>query len=87
MVMDLDFGDDGTLYVLELDSDNIVDPEGSREGAVWTVSRRGTKRKLALPAGTLTEPGGIAVGRHDKLYVSNRSREAAKGEVLRIDLD
>ena len=51
------------------------------------MSRRGVKRKLALPAGTLTEPGGIAVGRHDKLYVSNHSREAGKGEVLRIDLD
>ena len=87
MAMDLDFGDDGTLYVLEIDSDNILDPDGSKEGSIWAVSRRGVKRKLALPAGTLTEPGGIAVGRHDTLYVSNRSREAGKGEVLRIDLD
>jgi hypothetical protein len=86
MIMDLDFGDDGTLYVLELDSDNIL-PGGSTDGGLWTVSKRGTKRKVALPAGTLTEPGGIAVGRHDKLYVSNRSRTAGKGEVLRIDLD
>ena len=85
MAMDLDFGDDGTLYVLEIDSDNILG--GSREGSIWTVSKRGVKRKLALPADTLTEPGGIAVGRHDKLYVSNRSREAGDGEVLRIDLD
>jgi hypothetical protein len=87
MIMDLDFGDDGTLYVLELDSDNILPTGPSTDGAIWTVSKRGTKRKLALPAGTLTEPGGIAVGRHDKLYVSNRSRTAGKGEVLRIDLD
>ena len=87
MVMDLDFGDDGTLYVLELDSDNILPTGPSTDGAIWTVSKRGTKRKLALPAGTLTEPGGIAAGKHDKLYVSNRSRTAGKGEVLRIDLD
>jgi hypothetical protein len=87
MIMDLDFGDDGTLYVLELDSDNIRPIGPSTDGSIWTVSRRGTKRKLALPAGTLTEPGGIAAGRHDKLYVSNRSREAGKGEVLRIELD
>jgi hypothetical protein len=87
MIMDLDFGDDGTLYVLELDSDNILDPEGSTDGAIWTVSKRGVKRKLALPAGTLTEPGGLAVGRHDKLYVSNRARSAGIGQVLRIDLD
>jgi hypothetical protein len=85
MIMDLDFGDDGTLYVLEIDSDNILG--GSTDGGLWTVSRKGKVRKVALPAGTLTEPGGIAVGRHDKLYVSNRSRSAGLGEVLRIDLD
>ncbi|HEX5781357.1 MAG TPA: ScyD/ScyE family protein, partial [Solirubrobacteraceae bacterium] len=87
MVMDLDFGDDGTLYVLELDSDNILPTGPSTDGAIWTVSKRGTKRKLALPAGTLTEPGGIAAGKLDKLYVSNRSRTAGRGVVLRIDLD
>jgi hypothetical protein len=87
MIMDLDFGDDGTLYVLELDSDNILPTGPSTDGAIWTVSKRGTKRKLALPAGTLTEPGGIAVGKRDKLYVSNRSRSAGLGQVLRIDLD
>ena len=38
-------------------------------GGLSTVSRRGTVRKVALPAGTLTAPGGIAVGRHGKLYV------------------
>ena len=85
MIMDLAFGDDGTLYVLEIDSDNILG--GSTDGGLWTVSKRGRTQKVALPAGTLTEPGGIAVGRHDKLYVSNHSREAGNGEVLRIDLD
>ena len=85
MIMDLDFGDDGTLYVLEIDSDNILG--GSTDGGLWTVSRRGKTRKVALPPGTLTEPGGIAVGRHDQLYVSNHSREAGNGQVLRIDLD
>ena len=86
MAMDLDFGDDGTLYVLEIDSDNILG--GSREGGhLDGVEAAASRRKLALPAGTLTEPGGIAVGRHGKLYVSNHSREAGDGEVLRIDLD
>lgn len=85
MIMDLDLGDDGTLYVLEIDSDTILG--GSTDGGLWTVSKRGRTRKVELPAGTLTEPGGIAVGRHDQLYVSNHSREPGKGEVLRIDLD
>jgi DNA-binding beta-propeller fold protein YncE len=82
MGMDLAFGRDGTLYVLEIDSNSLLQP--GTDGAIWAV-RRGTPRKLELPAGTLTEPGGIAVGRDGKLYVTNRSREAGNGEVLRID--
>jgi hypothetical protein len=82
--MDLDFGGDGTLYVLEIDSDSLLGP--STDGGLWAVPRRGAPRRIALPAGTLTEPGGIAAGRHGKLYVTNRSREAGAGEVLRIEL-
>jgi hypothetical protein len=41
---------------------------------------------VALPAGTLTEPGGIAVGKHGELYISNHGRQAKVGEVLRINL-
>ena len=84
MGMDLAFGRDGTLYVVEIDSNSLLQP--GTDGAIWAV-RRGNKRKIELPAGTLTEPGGIAVGRHGELYVSNHSREAGAGEVLRIDLD
>jgi hypothetical protein len=85
MAMDLAFGRNGTLYVLEIDSNSLLQP-GS-DGAIWAVPRRGAPRKLALPAGTLTEPGGIAVGRHGELYVSNHGREAGNGEVLRIELE
>jgi hypothetical protein len=84
--MDLDVGHDGTLYVLELDSDSLLNP--GRDGAIWAVpSGGGTPERLALPAGTLVEPGGLAVGRHGDLYVSNHSREAGAGQVLRIELD
>jgi hypothetical protein len=86
MAMDLAFGRDGTLYVLEIDSNSLLQP-GS-DGAIWAVPKRGgTARKLALPAGTLTEPGGIAVGHRGDLFVSNHAREAGNGQVLRIDLD
>jgi hypothetical protein len=87
-VMDLDFGRDGTLYVLEIDSDSLFPPVGpSLEGGLWVVPRGGgTPRKIELPAGTLIEPGGIAVGRHGELYVSNHAREADHGEVLKIEL-
>jgi hypothetical protein len=85
--MDLDFGRDGTLYVLEIDSDSLLG--GSTAGGIWAVPPGGgTRERVELPPGvTLTEPGGLAVGRHGKLFVSNHAREADAGEVLEIDLD
>ena len=86
--MDLAFGRDGTMYVLEIDSDSLLPPIGpNRDGGLWAVPRGGgTPEKIELPAGTLIEPGGIAVGKRGELYVSNHAREAGIGEVLKIDL-
>ena len=94
-IIDLDFGKDGTLYVLEMDSDSLlVGPAegGSNEGALYTVGWRGKpKQQVALPPGTLTHPGGVAVGKRGDLYVTNRSDEAGDnpaggGQVLKLDL-
>ena len=90
-IMDLDFGRNGTLYVLEIDADSLIPPIGpSTDGGLFTVPwHRGAPvdgTPVALPAGTLTEPGGIAVGKRGELYVSNHSREDKVGEVLRISL-
>jgi hypothetical protein len=83
--MDLDFGPDGTLYVLEIDSDSLLAP--GTDGSVWAVPPGGGKpQKIALPAGTLTAPGGIAVGRPGRLFVTNHSTEAGVGQVLKIDI-
>src|SRR3954452_3011981 len=80
---DLDFARDGTLYVLDVDADSVLEP--GLDGAIWKVPPRGAPRQLALPAGTLTEPSGLAVGRDGNLYVTNHSREAGNGQVLVID--
>jgi hypothetical protein len=87
--MDLAFGRDGTLYVLEIDSDSLFTPVGpSMEGGIWAVPPGGgTPQRIELPAGTLTHPGGIAVDRGGDLLVSNRATEAENGEVLEIELD
>jgi hypothetical protein len=84
--MDLAFGRDGTLYVLEIDSNSLL-VDGD-EGGIWAVPPGGgTPERIELPAGTLTEPGGIAVGRHGDLYVTNHATAAGTGEVLKISLD
>ena len=77
-----------TLYVLEIDSDSLFEDIGpSREGGAYGRCRAaGRPRKIELPAGTLTEPGGIAGGEQGELWrVGNHLREAGVGEVLEID--
>jgi hypothetical protein len=84
-VMDLDFGRDGTLYVLEIDSDSLLGP--GTEGGLWAVPRGGTPQRIELPAGTLPTPGGLAVGRRGDLFVSTHATEPDAGQVLKIELD
>ncbi len=79
--MDLAFGRDGTLYALSIDDNGLLAP--GDEGAIYAVSRTGAKTKLTLPAATLPEPGGIAVGR-DGLYVTIHTTSPGGGQVVRI---
>jgi hypothetical protein len=79
-IMDLAFGRDGTLYVLEISHSGLLN---GADGAIFAVSRDGTERQIELPPGTITAPGGITVGR-DGLYVSNQTFVPGEGEVLRI---
>jgi hypothetical protein len=83
-IMDLAFGPDGTLYVLEIDHDSLLPPVGPKtDGAIFAISKRGAKRQIALPEGSLPMPGGIAVGR-DGLYVTINSGSPDLGGVVRI---
>jgi hypothetical protein len=79
-IMDLAFGRDGTLYVLEISHSSLLN---GADGAIFAISRNGTRRQIELAPGTLTAPGGITVGR-DGLYVSNQTFVPGEGEVLRI---
>ncbi len=54
MIMDMAFAKDGTLYVLEHDSNSLLQP--GDDGAIWAVAKNGTKRKLAVPAGDAAAP-------------------------------
>ena len=80
-IMDLAFGRDGTLYVLEISNSGLL--SGTADGAIFAIPRHGPQRQIELPPGTLTAPGGITVGR-DGLYVSNQTFVPGQGQVLRI---
>ena len=80
-IMDLAFGRDGTLYVLEISNSGLL--SGSADGAIFAIPRHGPQRQIELSPGTLTAPGGITVGR-DGLYVSNQTFVPGQGQVLRI---
>ncbi len=82
MIMDLAFDKHGTLYVLEIDSNSILFPPP--HGAIHAITKKGKRSVVVPPDGTLTEPGGIAVGKRGDLYVTNHSRSPDGGQVLRI---
>ena len=49
-----------------------------------TTHTGGGAMRARIRLGKLTEPGGIAVGKHGELYVTNNSRSPDDGQVLRI---
>jgi hypothetical protein len=69
-VIDLAFGRDGTMYVLEIVKEGLLGAEIFGDppiGALWAVSG-GSKTELA--PGTLMAPGGVAVGYNGTLSVT-----------------
>lgn len=83
-VIDLAFGPDGSLYVLQIAKNGLLAAFGRGDwtGALIRIAPDGRRRELA--AGELVAPGGIAVARDGSLYVSDHSIFAGRGRVLRI---
>lgn len=72
-LIDLAFGRDGTMYLLEIAKESLLDVEifgGPPIGALWAV-KGGTKTELA--AGELLFPGGVDVAPNGSLYVTTGS--------------
>ncbi|QAY71495.1 ScyD/ScyE family protein [Xylanimonas protaetiae] len=80
-VIDLGFGPDGRLYVLEITQNGLL--SGDLSGALLRVGRNGTAQPVATPA--LTAPGGLTFDKR-AAYVSDCSVCAGTGSVLRIPL-
>jgi hypothetical protein len=68
-VIDLAFGRDGTMYVLEIAKEGC----SSRSSASRRSARSGRSRvdrRLSSPPGTLLAPGGVAVRHNGTLFVT-----------------
>ena len=81
-VTDLAFGADGSLYAVQLVDAGLLSPPEST-GSVVRIPRRGAEHTTVV--GGLPSPYGISL-RGGSAYVTTHSREAGKGEVVRIVL-
>jgi hypothetical protein len=86
-VIDVTFGEDGTMYVLELARDGLAgalvfDPptEFPPLGALWSV-KNGVKTKIA---DSLVAPGGVVVNRHGVIFVTTLTFGPPGGTVIRL---
>ncbi len=90
-VVDLTFGPDGYLYVVELSQSGLI--TGQMDGAVWRVNPQAdSKTDAETPArlvANVQAPGGAAFGKDGDLYVTAGTilpTSAGGGVVLKFDM-
>jgi hypothetical protein len=83
-IVDLAFGPDGSLYVLEIAENGLLDAFTTFDfdGALIRVAPDGTRTELL--DGVLFAPGGLAIDKQGAIYVSNNSIFSGTGEVIKI---
>jgi len=79
-IIDLAFGSDGSLYVLEYSRNGLL--SGDLTGALIRIAPDGTREEIASEG--LFTPAGLAIDAHDRLYVSNDGGFPEEGEVLKL---
>jgi hypothetical protein len=83
-IIDLAFGPDRSLYVLQISSTAGAPPQAG-SGSLIRVSPDGTtKTTIVAPGAGLVAPGGIAIDRDGTIYVSNFSVSPGGGSVVRV---
>jgi hypothetical protein len=82
-IIDLDFGPDGSLYVLQHATGPVF---FSGAGALIRIAPDGSRTPIDLPGLVLSRPTSVLVGDDGAIYVSNGGLSVGGGEVLRITL-
>ena len=83
-VVDIDFGPDGSLYVVELVKDGLLAAEagsGPPVGALYRIRPNGSRELLS--GSELVAPGGVVVAGNGAVYVTINSTSPGEGAVLR----
>jgi glucose/arabinose dehydrogenase len=80
-IIDIAFGPDGSLYVLEIARNAI--PNFGGGGRLVRIDPDGTQTDV-ISGPPLIAPGGVAIGEDGALYITNMSTSATAGAVLRI---
>jgi hypothetical protein len=82
-VTDLDFGRDGSLYVVEISKAGLLNEASETDsvGDVIRIARNGTRTVIA---DNLPSPYGVAAAHRGKVYVTTHSTTAGAGEVVRL---
>jgi sugar lactone lactonase YvrE len=79
-VVDIAFDRKGRLLVLEIAKFGLL--SNNPTGALIRLD--GKNKRTELAPGKLTLPGGVAVGKDNTLYVTNKSVAPGGGEVMHI---
>ena len=82
-IIDLVFGTDGSLYVLQISSTGGAPPQGG-SGSLIRVSPDGTKTTIIAAGAGLVAPGGIAIDRDGSIYITNFSVSPNTGTVVKV---